>query len=111
MLRESDMIELDLWSVVRRDVVRLTSDYSEELKMYMEGGNSKRERELLCSGGRARRVRRATEVGSERKERWNVKEQVRHVRREEVRKGRPNRLERKKKERIEEEKGLKNKNK
>jgi len=104
VLRNSDMIQLDLRSVVRRNVARVTSDYSEEIKMCTEGGNSKREGELLCSGGGARRGRRAAKGVSERKESWSVKQQVRHVRREEVRKGRPKRLQRKKKERIEEEK-------
>jgi hypothetical protein len=45
--------------------------------------------------------------GSERKESWSVKQQVRHVRREEVRKGRPKSLERRKQERTEEEKRIK----
>jgi hypothetical protein len=102
------MIQLHLWNVVRRNVVRVTSDYSEEIKMYKEGGNSRREGELLCSGGGARRGRMAAKGFSERKESWSVKQQVRRVRRQEVRKGRPKSLERKKKERTEEEKRLKN---
>ena len=85
-------------------MVRATSDYSEEIKMYKEGGKRKREEELLCSGGEAMRGRRAAKGGSERIESWSVKQQVRHVRREVFRKGRPKSLERKKKERTKEEK-------
>jgi hypothetical protein len=73
------MVQLDLWSVVRRNVAKVTSDYSEEIKVYTEGGKSKREGELLCSGGGARKGRRAAKGGSEKKESWSVKQQVRHV--------------------------------
>jgi hypothetical protein len=53
------MIQLLLWSVVRRNVARVTSDYCKEIKVYTEGGNSKKEEERLCAGGGARRERRS----------------------------------------------------
>jgi len=78
-------------------VARVRSNYSEELKMYTEGGNSKKEGELLCAGGGTRRGGRSASGDSGMKERRSVKQQVIRVRREEVRNWRPKGLERKKK--------------